>query len=134
MGHGVQRYERVNAAVVPEGCSLVSRFMPIGALQGACYRLHWVVRLSRLLGVRRLLHEPAGGALLCHPCVTVYCALLHSCERICDVQLASTEEYIDGQFTGNLGEVLIRCGRHMGGSVVAGAVLLSVLCDHADAA
>ena len=24
-------------------------------------------------------------------------------------QLASTEEYIDGQFTGNLGEVLIRC-------------------------
>lgn len=24
------------------------------------------------------------------------------------VQLASTEEYIDGQFTGNLGEVLIR--------------------------
>ena len=25
-------------------------------------------------------------------------------------QLASTEEFIDGQFTGNLGEVLIRCG------------------------
>lgn len=24
------------------------------------------------------------------------------------VQLASTQEYIDGQFTGNLGEVLIR--------------------------
>ncbi len=24
-------------------------------------------------------------------------------------QLASTEEYIEGQFTGNLGEVLIRC-------------------------
>lgn len=24
-------------------------------------------------------------------------------------QLASTEEFIDGQFTGNLGEVLIRC-------------------------
>ena len=24
-------------------------------------------------------------------------------------KLASTEEYIDGQFTGNLGEVLIRC-------------------------
>ena len=24
------------------------------------------------------------------------------------MQLASTEEYIDGQFTGNLGEVLIR--------------------------
>ena len=26
-----------------------------------------------------------------------------------NLQLASTEEYIDGQFTGNLGEVLIRC-------------------------
>jgi small nuclear ribonucleoprotein F len=25
-----------------------------------------------------------------------------------NMQLASTEEYIDGQFTGNLGEVLIR--------------------------
>ena len=25
------------------------------------------------------------------------------------LQLASTEEYIDGQFAGNLGEVLIRC-------------------------
>lgn len=28
-----------------------------------------------------------------------------------NLQLASTEEYIDGQFTGNLGEVLIRCAR-----------------------
>merc|ERR1712072_312545 len=26
-----------------------------------------------------------------------------------NLQLASTEEYIDGNFTGNLGEVLIRC-------------------------
>lgn len=26
-----------------------------------------------------------------------------------NLQLASTEEYIDGQLTGNLGEVLIRC-------------------------
>lgn len=26
-----------------------------------------------------------------------------------NVQLAETEEYIDGQLTGNLGEVLIRC-------------------------
>jgi small nuclear ribonucleoprotein F len=26
-----------------------------------------------------------------------------------NLQLASTEEYIDGAFTGNLGEVLIRC-------------------------
>ncbi|KAG2675965.1 hypothetical protein I3760_12G029300 [Carya illinoinensis] len=25
------------------------------------------------------------------------------------LQLANTEEYIDGQFTGNLGEILIRC-------------------------
>ena len=26
-----------------------------------------------------------------------------------NLQLASTEEYIDGAFAGNLGEVLIRC-------------------------
>jgi small nuclear ribonucleoprotein F len=26
----------------------------------------------------------------------------------CDSQLGNTEEYIDGQFTGNLGEILIR--------------------------
>jgi small nuclear ribonucleoprotein F len=26
-----------------------------------------------------------------------------------NLQLASTEEYVDGSFTGNLGEVLIRC-------------------------
>ncbi len=29
-------------------------------------------------------------------------------KRFMIMQLASTEEYIDGQFTGNLGEVLIR--------------------------
>jgi hypothetical protein len=26
-----------------------------------------------------------------------------------NLQLANTEEYVDGSFTGNLGEVLIRC-------------------------
>jgi len=29
------------------------------------------------------------------------------------LQLANTEEFIDGQFTGNLGEVLIRCNNVM---------------------
>lgn len=33
----------------------------------------------------------------------------------CPRQLASTEEYIDGQFTGNLGEVLIRCDARSAG-------------------
>ncbi len=32
-----------------------------------------------------------------------------SVDAYMNLQLASTEEYIDGQFTGNLGEVLIRC-------------------------
>jgi len=32
-----------------------------------------------------------------------------SIDSYMNLQLASTEEYIDGQFTGNLGEVLIRC-------------------------
>ena len=29
---------------------------------------------------------------------------------VCGLQLASTEEFVDGAFTGNLGEVLIRYG------------------------
>jgi hypothetical protein len=33
---------------------------------------------------------------------------LVSIDSYMNLQLASTEEYIDGQFTGNLGEVLIR--------------------------
>jgi small nuclear ribonucleoprotein F len=35
------------------------------------------------------------------------------------VQLANTEEFVDGQFTGNLGEVLIRCNNvlYMRGAV-----------------
>ena len=36
---------------------------------------------------------------------------LVSVDSYMNLQLASTEEYIDGQFTGNLGEVLIRWGR-----------------------
>ncbi|CAM6127911.1 unnamed protein product [Calypogeia fissa] len=34
---------------------------------------------------------------------------LVSVDSYMNLQLASTEEFIDGQFTGNLGEVLIRC-------------------------
>ena len=34
---------------------------------------------------------------------------LLSVDSYMNLQLASTEEYIDGAFTGNLGEVLIRC-------------------------
>ncbi len=32
-----------------------------------------------------------------------------SVDSYMNLQLASTEEWIDGQFSGNLGEVLIRC-------------------------
>ena len=35
---------------------------------------------------------------------------LVSVDSYMNLQLASTEEYIDGQFTSNLGEVLIRTG------------------------
>ncbi|KAK9863701.1 hypothetical protein WJX84_000352, partial [Apatococcus fuscideae] len=38
-----------------------------------------------------------------------YKGYLVSVDSYMNLQLASTEEYIDGQFTGNLGEVLIRC-------------------------
>lgn len=32
-----------------------------------------------------------------------------SVDSYMNLQLASTEEWIDGEFSGNLGEVLIRC-------------------------
>mmetsp|Transcript_10045 Transcript_10045/g.11728 ORF Transcript_10045/g.11728 Transcript_10045/m.11728 type:complete len:90 (-) Transcript_10045:507-776(-) len=38
-----------------------------------------------------------------------YKGYLASVDAYMNLQLASTEEYIDGEFTGNLGEVLIRC-------------------------
>uniref|UniRef100_A0A0E0JWA0 Sm protein F n=1 Tax=Oryza punctata TaxID=4537 RepID=A0A0E0JWA0_ORYPU len=34
---------------------------------------------------------------------------LVSVDSYMNLQLANTEEYIDGQFSGNLGEILIRC-------------------------
>ena len=45
------------------------------------------------------------------PCDFASCApagYLVSTDAYMNLQLASTEEYIDGQMTGNLGEVLIR--------------------------
>merc|ERR1712072_1130792 len=38
-----------------------------------------------------------------------YKGFLVAVDAYMNLQLASTEEYIDGNFTGNLGEVLIRC-------------------------
>ncbi|EFJ45780.1 hypothetical protein VOLCADRAFT_109863 [Volvox carteri f. nagariensis] len=38
-----------------------------------------------------------------------YKGYLVSTDAYMNLQLASTEEFIDGQFTGQLGEVLIRC-------------------------
>lgn len=38
-----------------------------------------------------------------------YKGYLVSTDQYMNLQLASTEEYIDGQMTGQLGEVLIRC-------------------------
>jgi len=38
-----------------------------------------------------------------------YKGFLVSVDAYMNLQLASTEEYIDGAFQGNLGEVLIRC-------------------------
>mmetsp|Transcript_3759 Transcript_3759/g.9526 ORF Transcript_3759/g.9526 Transcript_3759/m.9526 type:complete len:88 (-) Transcript_3759:673-936(-) len=39
-----------------------------------------------------------------------YKGFLVSLDNYMNLQLASTEEFVDGQFTGNLGEVLIRYG------------------------
>mmetsp|Transcript_21942 Transcript_21942/g.31857 ORF Transcript_21942/g.31857 Transcript_21942/m.31857 type:complete len:84 (-) Transcript_21942:55-306(-) len=38
-----------------------------------------------------------------------YKGLLMSVDSYMNLQLANTEEFIDGNFAGNLGEVLIRC-------------------------
>ncbi|KAG4942552.1 putative small nuclear ribonucleoprotein F [Glycine soja] len=38
-----------------------------------------------------------------------YKGYLVSVDSYMNLQLANTEEYIEGQFTGNLGEILIRC-------------------------
>ncbi|GJN37291.1 hypothetical protein PR202_gb26227 [Eleusine coracana subsp. coracana] len=38
-----------------------------------------------------------------------YKGFLVSVDSYMNLQLANTEEYIDGQFSGNLGEILIRC-------------------------
>jgi len=38
-----------------------------------------------------------------------YKGLLVSVDSYMNLQLANTEEFVDGQLTGNLGEVLIRC-------------------------
>ena len=43
------------------------------------------------------------------PCALLPAGYLVSVDAYMNLQLASTEEWIDGQFSGNLGEVLIRC-------------------------
>ena len=45
--------------------------------------------------------------------VMEYKGYLVSVDAYMNLQLASTEEYIDGAFVGNLGEVLIRCNNVM---------------------
>jgi hypothetical protein len=66
-------------------------------------------RLQGLSGVGRCLHELAGKG---HASCTSTVSLLTSNRclfcTLC-LQLANTEEYVDGNCTGNLGEVLIRC-------------------------
>ncbi|KAK9929956.1 hypothetical protein M0R45_027022 [Rubus argutus] len=43
-----------------------------------------------------------------------YKGFLVSVDSYMNLQLANTEEYIDGQLTGNLGEILIRSVRNLG--------------------
>ncbi|XP_044411940.1 probable small nuclear ribonucleoprotein F isoform X1 [Triticum aestivum] len=42
-----------------------------------------------------------------------YKGYLVSVDSYMNLQLADTEEYIDGQFSGNLGDILIRCNNVM---------------------
>jgi small nuclear ribonucleoprotein F len=42
-----------------------------------------------------------------------YKGILMSVDSYMNVQLNNTEEYVDGELSGNLGEVLIRCNNVM---------------------
>ena len=46
---------------------------------------------------------------------------LASSDRYMNLQLASTEEWVDGTFSGNLGEVLIRCAPAAAAAAAAAA-------------
>ena len=70
------------------------------------------------LSARRRRRAAHGGLLLLPPANInsgppspphPFTGYLVSVDAYMNLQLASTEEFIDGQFTGNLGEVLIRC-------------------------
>ena len=59
---------------------------------------------------------PTLEALPSLPPIGSSCAgYLASVDRYMNLHLASTEEWVDGTFSGNLGEVLIRCVRRGGG-------------------
>ena len=64
--------------------------------------------LRGLAPTYHLTHLPPRPALSLSPSLPPTGFLL-SVDSYMNLQLASTEEYIDGAFTGNLGEVLIRC-------------------------
>ncbi|RYR64289.1 hypothetical protein Ahy_A03g010424 isoform A [Arachis hypogaea] len=55
-------------------------------------RLKWKIKLQKL-----------------HKTRSCFISYLVSVDSYMNLQLANTEEYIEGQFTGNLGEILIRC-------------------------
>ena len=57
-----------------------------------------------LPGVYRQLHECTGMTTITDSCAPVS----HNFGGVFCMQIANTEEYIDGQLAGNLGEVLIR--------------------------
>lgn len=66
------------------------------------------VALARPLPVLPIrVHAPAPPNHL--PLRRFFAGYLVSVDSYMNLQLASTEEWIDGQFSGNLGEVLIRC-------------------------
>lgn len=65
-----------------------------------------VAAASLARGGRR--EQCPGSPFTRRPPHTNWPGFLVSTDAYMNLQLANTEEYIDGQFTGNLGEVLIR--------------------------
>ena len=65
-----------------------------------------------MLKSKRPKTEGCSFFVILTPCACFHVATagyLVSVDSYMNLQLASTEEWIDGQFSGNLGEVLIRC-------------------------
>ncbi|WVZ20692.1 hypothetical protein V8G54_008014, partial [Vigna mungo] len=95
----------------------IRRFFPLGSRRAHSKRSTMAVIsfLPRVLQTIPVNPKPFLNNLTGKPVIVKlkwgmeYKGYLVSVDSYMNLQLANTEEYIEGQFTGNLGEILIRC-------------------------